>query len=164
MCRSWCLVTSSPLLCTPKTNPKPWPNWDTDGTIVLSWGDKEEGDNGWEPQHWESSRPGDFSELLSQRLHLLLSARGSVVIYEVLPVLRDRGPSTVAWVLRDAGGPFAAHPHQFPRSTTLQPWDPRLHMHQQCDGSPGHLRLWGKPLEFLSFSFLFKFNFYCILE
>lgn len=52
---------------------------------------------------------------------------------------------------------FATQPHQFPSSIPLQPWDPRLHMHQQCDGSSGYLHMRGILLKFLSFLFKIKF-------
>lgn len=44
-----CLVTSSPLTCTPRRNPKPSPNCDAECAVVLRWEDCQEGGCWWEP-------------------------------------------------------------------------------------------------------------------
>lgn len=148
-----------PLLCTPKTNPKPWSNWGADGTVVLSWATRRK-----EPK-WVgalalgSGPPGDFSgAFIPEAPPSFEYLEDQFAIYEAPPAPRDRGPSTVAWVLRSRDPALAAHPHQLPAPHTpaLGPTASRA---QQCDGSPGHLRVWGTPLEFLSFFLSFKFNF-----
>lgn len=156
MCQRCYLVASSPLLCTPKTNPKPWSNWGADGTVVLSWATRRK-----EPMGGSLGAGGVDRQATFQSFY----PRGSTFFW----VPEDQLSSVKHHLRLEIGahpqwpGSFAAHPHQLPAPHTpaLGPTASRA---QQCDGSPGHLRVWGTPLEFLSFSFLFKFSFYYILE
>lgn len=114
-----CLVTSSPLTCTPRRNPKPSPNCDAECAVVLRWEDCQEGGCWWEPHHWGCWRTGDFFKIPAQRVGIVwehwvcLSGRRAHLDMEIgVPSIGTRH-------FRLKGAYLLAHPPQLQPSPAL---------------------------------------------
>ena len=155
MRQSWCLVTSPPLLCTPKTNPKPWPNWDADGATVLGRGHKEEGDNGGNLTTGRAGGQAALRAFIPERPPPS-ECRGPAVTCEVPAAPRGWGPCAVARVPQVQGPVLCWHPltsSLAPHTPALGPTASHAPALWQLPRSPRHLG------DAVGISFLFLFFF-----